>query len=66
LAPYKVTLLPPGGTLASRRLEFHLVHPPLGMTPRRDNGQLVGYGVTLVSLESDVFGRYSVSHQEHR
>jgi hypothetical protein len=64
LAPYKVTLLPPGGTLASRRLEFHLVHPPLGMTPRRDNGQLVGYGVTLVSLESDVFGRYSVSRQK--
>jgi hypothetical protein len=66
LAPSSVTLLPPGGTLAAQRLEFHLVHRPHGITPRRDNGQLVGYGVTLVSLESDVFGRYSVSRQKRR
>jgi hypothetical protein len=61
-----VTPLPPGGTLASRRLEFRLAHPPHGIAPTGNGGQLVGYGVTLVSLESDVFGRYSADHQTHR
>jgi len=65
LATSRIALLPPGGTLASRRLEFRLAHPPRGISPGRDDGQLVGYGVTLVSLESDVFGRYSASHREH-
>jgi hypothetical protein len=64
LTPSSVTLLAPGGTLVSRRLGFHLAHPPHGITPPGDKGRLVGYGVTLVSLESDVFGRYAVSRQK--
>jgi hypothetical protein len=66
LAPSIGTLLPPGATLPLRRLEFHLAHPPHGISPRGDHGRLVGYGVTLVSLESDVFGRYAISRRRRR
>jgi hypothetical protein len=49
--------LPPGGTLSSVGLVFHLAHPPHRMISMNDGTRLVGYGVTLVSLESHIFAR---------
>jgi len=59
LAASRDALLAPGDRLSAQTLEFHLAHPPHGFTPTGNRTQLAGYGVTLVSLESNVFGRIS-------
>jgi hypothetical protein len=66
LAPSGAAALPPGGTLSPQSLEFRLKHPPHRITAAGGEGPLVGYGVTLVSLESDVFGRSSSAHSPRR
>jgi hypothetical protein len=66
LSASSITSLPPGGSLASKALTFHLAHPSHDLISKSDGARLVGYGVTLVSLESDVFGRRASTQREHR
>jgi hypothetical protein len=66
LASSDVRPLAPGGSLSLKRLTFRLAHPPHRIVPTASTSRLVGYGVTLVSLESEVLGRYTPACAAHR